>query len=269
MTTTIRSAQIRDGTIVDADVAEANKDGTTVTPSLRTLGAGGQQACAGNDSRLSNARPPTGSAGGDLAGSYPDPTVTQARGLRETAGGATLAMGAVADGEFLKRSGSTVIGGTPTAADPSNFTTIVASANQDVTNAQNQNHSEFTFNVTANQAYLVDMDLVVSGSNATGDYQFTFAVGAGTMNGRGQCQSVSSSDAVQHSIIVAATAAATTSITIGTAADLNFPIAARLSFAFVPSNTTTFTFRFGNASASSGRVSRTIKGSIMRHKQMT
>ena len=49
-------------------------------------------------------------AGGDLGGTYPDPTVTQARGLRTTTGPTTLVMGAVADGEFLKRSGATIVG---------------------------------------------------------------------------------------------------------------------------------------------------------------
>jgi len=36
--------------------------------------------------------------------------VTQARGLRETSGPTTLTLGAVADGQVLKRSGSTVVG---------------------------------------------------------------------------------------------------------------------------------------------------------------
>jgi len=46
-------------------------------------------------------------AGGDLGGSYPDPSVTA---LTTTTGPTSLSIGAVADGEFLTRSGSSVIG---------------------------------------------------------------------------------------------------------------------------------------------------------------
>jgi hypothetical protein len=44
----VTTAQIADGTVADADVATANKDGAIGTPSLRTLGTGAQQAAAGN-----------------------------------------------------------------------------------------------------------------------------------------------------------------------------------------------------------------------------
>ncbi len=71
--------------ITDAQVATANKDGIAGTVSMRTLGTGAAQACAGNDSRLSDSRAPSGSAGGVLDGTFPNP------GLAAGVAGAGLA----------------------------------------------------------------------------------------------------------------------------------------------------------------------------------
>ena len=54
--------------VTDAKVATANKDGASGTPSMRTLGTGAAQACAGNDARLSDARTPTTHATSHVTG---------------------------------------------------------------------------------------------------------------------------------------------------------------------------------------------------------
>lgn len=117
------------GPIVDLRPGRANLAGHAATPTAHHSNANdptaGQKAAlagtsgapgSGNkyvtnaDTRNTNSRAPTGAAGGSLGGTYPNPSV---RKLRETGGPTTLTLGAIADGKYLKRSGSTVVGDTP------------------------------------------------------------------------------------------------------------------------------------------------------------
>lgn len=106
-TTVVSATSYGQSPVVGTGTDYARVDHSHGSPAL---GTSGSTACAGNDARLTDSRAPTGAASGDLGGTYPSPTVTQARGLRETSGPTTLTLGAVADGQVLKRSGSTVVG---------------------------------------------------------------------------------------------------------------------------------------------------------------
>ena len=101
---------------VDLDAA-----GTARPPTAHALGAHTSSTLSTLNAIVSDAtldtntasRPPSGAAGGDLDGSYPNPDV-----VALTADGTQLTLGAIADGEILVRSGSTIVGTDAPQASP-------------------------------------------------------------------------------------------------------------------------------------------------------
>ena len=161
---------------------------------------------------------------------------------------------------------------TVTAPDPAGWTTIVKSANQDVTNnATPQDDTELQFSVVAGGHYMVEMNICYSGNNATGDYLWRFAVSAGTMKARGIAIIFSTAVAPTLQAVTAGSpgAATTGNIQCGVAGtDLDELHTTTATFNFYASANATFKFQFANNAAAAGRISRTWKGSILKYKRI-
>lgn len=157
---------------------------------------------------------------------------------------------------------------TVTAPDPSGWTTIVKSANQDVTNnATFQDDTELQFSVVAGGHYMIEMNVCWSGNNATGDYKMAIAVSAGLMKGYGLSLQ-SDTTGIKTLSTVAGGSASTQATYNVVATDIDFLMTSKIYFNFIASANATCKYQFANAAAGAGRISRTWKGSILQYKRI-
>lgn len=159
---------------------------------------------------------------------------------------------------------------TPTAADPAGWTTIVKSANQDVTNnATLQNDTDLQFSVVAGGHYMIEMRVTYSGNNTAGDYKYALAVLTGSMKGAGTTVYLGATGAIATTALSANVSNRTQEVGCGVAfADLDQLHTITLIYSFTASANATFCFQFANNAAAAGRTSRTWKGSILKYKRI-
>lgn len=106
------------GTYPNPTIRTTLNDPAVGVAGLRTLGTGSQQAAAGNDSRLSDSRTPTGTAGGALNGTYPNPNVRTVPWTPVSLTDGTTISTDASLGNYFR----VTLGGTPrTLANPTNL----------------------------------------------------------------------------------------------------------------------------------------------------
>ncbi len=165
---------------------------------------------------------------------------------------------------YILDNGAFVTISSGTTNNPEGWTTLMKTANQDITNQANQNDDTLFFSTTAGGMYMVEAH-IVSSTNVNNQAFGGLSVDAGSMSGRGSM--VTSNTAVVALTVSNASGTTISNMSPG-AAGLDSPESARMNFSFYCTNSTTFRYKFGNQVTATGRISRTMKGSILKYKKI-
>ena len=155
-------------------------------------------------------------------------------------------------------------------SDPLGFTSIIKSANQDVTNSATfVDDTDLQFSVVAGGMYIIEMQLIYSGNNLTADYKWQFLVTTGTMTGRGIYLGYTVGSSSTASPITASATSNITAIALGVVeTNVAQPITCTVYFTFTASANATLKFQFANNTATASAISRTNKGTYLKYKKI-
>lgn len=159
---------------------------------------------------------------------------------------------------------------TPASTDPAGWTTIVKSANQDVTNSITLvDDTDLQFSVVAGGQYMVELDIATAGNSTAADYKFAFLVSSGTMKLRGLALLITGGGSIGNVLISAAGTATTTAVSSAILNnDFQYIQPMMFKIQFTATSNATFSFQFANNTAAIGQTSRTMKGSILKYKKI-
>lgn len=159
----------------------------------------------------------------------------------------------------------------PAPADPAGWTTIVKSANQDVTGSNVfVNDTELQFSVVAGGIYMIEASVIIAVSNSSYGYKQDFRVSSGAQSGSGVLHGRNTTNTLGTDLLTIAggAAASTNGFAFGSLASLNHPSYCTFEYAFHASANATFSYRFALTSSVGGVTARTLKGSILKYKKI-
>ena len=139
---------------------------------------------------------------------------------------------------------------------------------QDVTNSTTlENDTELTIDVTEGSVWLIELLIIYSGTDGSGDYKWDIAVDAGVMDGVVHRIGMSTANAAQDTPLAMNSATSSTDATEGTLAAQALRVFKAVAVAAFTANAN-FLYRFAQNSAGVGTVARTEAGSILRAKRL-